>query len=49
VARTLAAYNLLALPVLDDEGDIVGIVTVDDAMDLVLPEEWRPRAARESE
>jgi len=49
VARTLAAYNLLAMPVLDDEGDIVGIVTVDDAMDLVLPEEWRPRAARGSE
>jgi len=49
VARTLAAYNLLAMPVLDDEGDIVGIVTVDDAMDLVLPDEWRPRAARVSE
>lgn len=49
VARILATYNLLAVPVLDDEGDIVGIVTVDDAMDLVLPEEWRPRAARGSE
>jgi CBS domain-containing protein len=49
VARTLAAYNLLAIPVLDDEGDIVGIVTVDDAMDLVLPQEWRPRAARGGE
>jgi CBS domain-containing protein/sporulation protein YlmC with PRC-barrel domain len=48
VARILATYNLLAVPILDDEGDIVGIVTVDDAMDLVLPEEWRPRAARVS-
>lgn len=46
VARTLASYNLLALPVLDDEGDIVGVVTVDDAMDLLLPEEWRLGAAR---
>ena len=49
VARTLASYNLLALPVLDDEGDIVGVVTVDDAMDLLLPEEWRLGAARSSE
>ena len=46
VARLVADYNLLAAPVVDDEGDIVGIVTVDDAMDLVLPEEWRPRVPK---
>ncbi|HEX5503831.1 MAG TPA: CBS domain-containing protein [Thermomicrobiales bacterium] len=46
VARAIAAYNFIALPVVDDEGDIVGIVTVDDAMDLVLPEEWRPRVPK---
>ncbi len=44
VARTLATYNLLALPVLDDEGDIVGVVTLDDAIDLILPEDWRSNA-----
>lgn len=49
VARTLASYNLVALPVIDDEGDIVGVVTVDDAMDLVLPAEWRLGADRPAE
>src|SRR5215213_2823911 len=37
VAQTIAEYNLLALPVVDDEGDIAGIVTVDDAMEILLP------------
>jgi CBS domain-containing protein len=37
VAQTIAEYNLLALPVLDDEGDLAGIVTVDDAMEILLP------------
>ncbi|MBK8305463.1 MAG: magnesium transporter [Chloracidobacterium sp.] len=36
VAQTIAEYNLLALPVIDDEGDIAGIVTVDDAMETFL-------------
>ena len=36
-AQTIAEYNLLALPVIDDEGDIAGIVTVDDAMEILLP------------
>jgi magnesium transporter len=37
VAQTISEYNLLALPVVDDEGDIAGIVTVDDAMEILLP------------
>lgn len=37
VAQTISEYNLLALPVIDDEGDIAGIVTVDDAMEILLP------------
>ncbi len=36
-AQTIAEYNLLALPVVDDDGDIAGIVTVDDAMEILLP------------
>ena len=36
-ARTIAEYNLLALPVIDDDGDLAGIVTVDDAMEILLP------------
>jgi magnesium transporter len=43
VAETIAEYNLLALPVIDDEGDIAGIVTVDDAMEWLLPKGWRQR------
>jgi magnesium transporter len=37
VAQIISEYNLLALPVVDDEGDIAGIVTVDDAMEILLP------------
>lgn len=38
VAQLLARYDLLALPVLNDEGRLVGIITVDDVVD-VLEEE----------
>ncbi len=38
VASTIARYDLLAVPVLDDEGRILGIVTVDDAIDAIIPE-----------
>ena len=38
VAQMLSRYNFLALPVVDDDGRMVGIVTFDDAMD-VLEEE----------
>jgi Mg/Co/Ni transporter MgtE len=41
VAERLAAYNLLALPVVDAAGRLVGAVTVDDVLDRVLPEDWR--------
>lgn len=38
VASTIARYDLLAVPVLDDEGRMLGIVTVDDAIDAIMPE-----------
>ena len=38
VAKTLAKYDLLALPVVDGENRIVGIVTVDDAIDVIQEE-----------
>lgn len=43
VAQKIAQYNLLALPVLDDVGDILGIITVDDAIEVLLPRGWRRR------
>ncbi len=43
VARTIAHYNLLALPVVDESDHLLGVVTVDDAIDVILPEEWQRR------
>ncbi|OLE55360.1 MAG: hypothetical protein AUG51_03540 [Acidobacteria bacterium 13_1_20CM_3_53_8] len=46
VAERIAEYNLLALPVVDEAGDILGIVTVDDAIEMLLPKDWRQRFPR---
>jgi flagellar motility protein MotE (MotC chaperone) len=41
VAERLAAYDLLALPVCDSAGRLLGAVTVDDVLDRTLPAGWR--------
>jgi magnesium transporter len=46
VAQIVARYNLLAVPAVDDQGRLVGIVTVDDAIDTVLPGGWKHRVPR---
>jgi magnesium transporter len=43
VVRVFDKYNLLALPVTDEAGRLVGVVTVDDALAAVLPQEERRR------
>lgn len=46
VARLIAKYNLLALPVTDKHDHLKGIVTVDDAIDVVIPTTWKRRFPR---
>ena len=43
VGAAIARYNLLALPVVDEDGRMRGIVTVDDALERALGEGWRKR------
>ncbi|HTX33059.1 MAG TPA: CBS domain-containing protein [Solirubrobacteraceae bacterium] len=44
VARLMSDYNLIAIPVLNGDGEVVGIIAVDDVLELLIPEEWRWRA-----
>jgi len=46
VTRAIAKYNLLALPVVDEDNVLHGIITVDDAIDLILPPAWKKRLPR---
>lgn len=41
ITRRLATYNLVSLPVTDDNDHLLGAVTVDDVLDHLLPEDWR--------
>jgi flagellar motility protein MotE (MotC chaperone)/sporulation protein YlmC with PRC-barrel domain len=46
VAELLTKYNLLTLPVVGGEGEMLGIVTVDDVLNLILPMIWKKRAVK---
>jgi len=46
VGRIMTKYDLLAIPVVDDERRPLGIVTLDDALDAVLPVDWKQRLPR---
>lgn len=46
VAQVISKYNLLAVPVVDDEEHMHGIVTADDALDKIIPTAWKKRLPR---
>ncbi len=46
VARILATYNLTAIPVVNEQNRLVGLVTIDDLLDHLLPEDWREHDER---
>ena len=46
IVKPMGDYNLLAIPVVDDENKLEGIITVDDALQRILPEDWRKRVPR---
>jgi magnesium transporter len=46
VGRIMTKYDLLAIPVVDEERRPLGIVTLDDALDAVLPDDWKQRLPR---
>lgn len=46
VAKLVAKYDILAVPVVDDKKRIKGIVTIDDALDVIIPTKWKKRFPR---
>ena len=49
VAVEMADYNLAALPVVDEAGRILGVVTYDDLVEALVPDEWRWRSGANQE
>jgi CBS domain-containing protein len=43
VARVMADYNLTCVPVVDEREHMLGVVTVDDVLEAMLPRGWRRR------
>jgi Mg/Co/Ni transporter MgtE len=45
VAVLMSDYNLTTVPVVDDRRMLLGVITVDDVLEVTLPEDWRRREA----
>ena len=43
VAVLMTDYNLITIPVVDEQGGILGLITVDDVLEVTLPDDWRRR------
>ncbi|HZQ05302.1 MAG TPA: CBS domain-containing protein [Anaerolineae bacterium] len=46
VLEEISKYNLLAVPVVNQDNQLQGIVTADDALELILPQEWKVKLPR---
>ncbi len=47
VAVLMTDYNLITIPVVDDRSRLLGLITVDDVLEVTLPDDWRRREAVE--
>ena len=47
VAVLMTDYNLITIPVVDDERRLLGVITVDDVLEATLPDDWRRRETAE--
>ena len=47
VAVLMTDYNLITIPVVDEERRLLGVITVDDVLEVTLPDDWRRREAAE--
>jgi CBS domain-containing protein/sporulation protein YlmC with PRC-barrel domain len=45
VSRRMAAYDILAIPVVNDDNRLLGVISVDDVLDHLLPSDWREHTA----
>jgi hypothetical protein len=45
VAVLMSDYNLITVPVVDGQRKMIGLITVDDVLEVTLPEDWRRREA----
>lgn len=43
ITTRMADFNLLALPVVSDDRHIIGLITVDDALEAAIPQDWSRR------
>jgi magnesium transporter len=46
MAQLVAKYNLLTIPIVDDDNRLLGMVTADDALDKIIPTAWKKRLPR---
>lgn len=46
LAQLVAKYNLLTIPIVDNENHLLGMVTADDALDKIIPTAWKKRLPR---